>query len=285
MDPVQDTPTGVPVTAADVVSWHGCLGNPQWPVPSCACRSADIARPHYGKSDQSEYVDHPAVLKAKVALLVQMLTASTGTVLYTGAGISTPAGIGDYASKAKGSLVQSERHNLNRLMLQPTLSHRVLAALEKKGLIEGWLQQNHDGLAQKAGYPFDKLNEIHGSWFDRNNPVVLMDGVLRPDLYAKMKLWGDTADLCIALGTSLCGMNADCVAKATAGRFLSNGSGQGLVIVNLQHTDLDHMAQLRIYAKIDDVMAMVMKEMRLTLDRNTYSAVPPPRRRAMSTRR
>lgn len=52
--------------------------------------------------------------------------------------------------------------------------------MEKKGYIKHWLQQNHDGLAQKSGYPMKKLNEIHGSWFDKKNPVVLMDDSLKP---------------------------------------------------------------------------------------------------------
>ena len=52
------------------------------------------------------------------------------------------------------------------------------------GLIESrhWVQQNHDGLPQKAGYPQQHLNEIHGAWFDPSNPVVPMSGTLREDL-------------------------------------------------------------------------------------------------------
>ena len=33
------------------------------------------------------------------------------------------------------------------------VTHRVLAALQKAGLLHGWIQQNHDGLPQKAGFP------------------------------------------------------------------------------------------------------------------------------------
>ena len=44
------------------------------------------------------------------------------------------------------------------------------------------MQQNHDGLPQKAGYPQQHLNEIHGAWFDPTNPVVPMSGTLREDL-------------------------------------------------------------------------------------------------------
>jgi hypothetical protein len=30
--------------------------------------------------------------------------------------------------------------------------------MEKKNYVKHWLQQNHDGLAQKAGFPMSKLN-------------------------------------------------------------------------------------------------------------------------------
>jgi len=43
------------------------------------------------------------------------------------------------------------------------------------------IQQNHDGLAQKSGYPQSDLNEIHGSWFDKKNTVVLMDDKLKTE--------------------------------------------------------------------------------------------------------
>ena len=38
------------------------------------------------------------------------------------------------------------------------------------------------GLAQKAGFPVERLNEIHGAWGDAKNPVLMMDDKLRDDL-------------------------------------------------------------------------------------------------------
>ena len=37
----------------------------------------------------------------------------------------------------------------------------------------GRLQQNHDRLAQKAGFPQTKLNEIHGAWVSAQRSTVL----------------------------------------------------------------------------------------------------------------
>merc|ERR1719388_180153 len=103
---------------------------------------------------------------------------------------------------------------------EPTVAHRVMAELNEQGLLHGWVQQNHDGLPQKAGYRQEDINEIHGSWFDPSNPVVLYSGSLRGDLCYDMQTWARTADLVLVLGTSLSGLNADqCVTKA-AGRSL-----------------------------------------------------------------
>ena len=101
---------------------------------------------------------------------------------------------------------------------RPTPTHYILGHLGREGLIHGWVQQNHDGLPQKAGFPQEKINEIHGSWFDPSNPVVKYDGSLHPRAFPWMKKDASTADLVLVLGTSLSGLTADCVATLPAGR-------------------------------------------------------------------
>jgi NAD-dependent SIR2 family protein deacetylase len=102
----------------------------------------------------------------QVQRLAELIQRSPAVVAYTGAGISTAAGIGDYATKAANSVVTGGERPKLRSMLdaQPTLAHRVLAALHKAGRLHHWVQQNHDGLPQKAGFPPEHLNEIHGAW-------------------------------------------------------------------------------------------------------------------------
>ena len=55
------------------------------------------------------------------------------------------------------------------------------------GLVSDWVQQNHDGLPQKAGYPQEDVIEVHGSWYDPANPVICYDGTLRRDVFSRMK--------------------------------------------------------------------------------------------------
>ena len=120
------------------------------------------------------------------------------------------------------------------------------------------------GLPQKAGFPQHALNEIHGGWYDPSNPVVPMSGQLRGDLFQQMLDWEQRTDLCLALGSSLCGMNADRMVVTPAEKA-AKGEGLGAVIVSLQRTQHDAISSLRIYAKIDDVMSLLAEEMALAV--------------------
>lgn len=108
----------------------------------------------------------------------------------------------------------------------------------------------------QAGLPQEAINEIHGAWFDPSNPVVKMSGQLRSDLYSNLLKIEAEADLCLTLGTSLSGMNADRIAQSVAKRN-RDGKGHGLVVVNLQRTQLDSQCALRLWGILDDVMARV----------------------------
>ena len=140
----------------------------------------------------------------------------------------------------------------------------------------------------QAGMPQHLMNEIHGGWFDPSNPVVKMSGALRGDLFADLLTCEENSDLVLAVGTSLSGMNADrvvstCASKATRtlkqaapAPFCCQGAAQatetetlGSVIVSLQRTPHDANSSLRIYALIDDVMALLAEELELEVHDNT----------------
>merc|ERR1712023_178719 len=99
---------------------------------------------------------------------------------------------------------------------------------------------------------------------DPSNPVVPMSGTLREDLIKRMLHWEDKVDLCLALGTSMVGMNADRMAVAPAERARRGQNGAlGTVIVSLQQTQYDSLSSLRIFATIDKVMEMLAEELAL----------------------
>ena len=247
--------------------WHGYkLENENLPAPRCIVNSDALARKDCNTGVKAaEYEDYPAVLERKAEVLISMWTAAERPLVYTGAGISTSAGIQDYASKASGSTVQPAARRLTHdfiQSLQPTVAHRILTEMEKQGLIWGWLQQNHDGLAQKAGFPTMKVNEIHGSWLDSvHNPIIAMSGTLRDDLVEWMFEMEKQCDFVFACGTSFSGLNADRCADTCASRHMKKGRGQGIAVVSVQNTTKDDVCALRVYSKIDHFMMILARKL------------------------
>lgn len=247
----------------DELAFHGRafrIGGTVAQVPLTVWKSDKRPRENSPKwLTASEYSDEPAVLHEKVKFLASLLLASRRTIAYTGAGLSVAAGIGMAAVGSQGGAgtgMGVAKHG------EPTLAHCVMAELNRQHLLQGWVQQNHDGLPQKAGYRQEDINEIHGSWFDPSNPVVKYTGSLRGDLFDNMEEQAQTADLVLVLGTSLTGLNADQCVTETAMRS-NEGAALGSVIISPQKTAQDGNAALRIFAKADDVMQALAKELGL----------------------
>ena len=59
-------------------------------------------------------------------------------------------------------------------------------------------------------------------------------------------------EVCLALGTSLCGMRSDGVAQSAAKK-------NGLIIINLQQTPYDEFSALRLYGNLQMIMKMLAK--------------------------
>jgi len=190
---------------------RGYDGPVRRPLVTWDCRlplhDAHGGTPSPGWLTASEFQDELDVATAKIRQLADLLRLSEKTVVYTGAGISAAP------SAQKGPASESARASA-----MPTFTHYALAFLGQEGLIQGWVQQNHDGLPQKAGFPQERINEIHGSWFDPSNPVVKCGGQCDACLEARLEDDAETADLVLALGTSLGGLPSDrLVARPAAG--------------------------------------------------------------------
>ena len=237
-------------------------GDESWPKPYCVAKSDEPNRKDQGNmTDASEYLDEPEVLEAKIEIMAKLIKSSKCVTAYTGAGLSRAAGIGDYASKAKHSIVNNAPKLKSSFDAKPTFAHHSIAKLEEAGLLHHYVQQNHDGLPQKAGFPQEKINEIHGAWYDLSNPVVQFSESLRGDLFEWMAEMEKKTDLTLCLGTSLSGMNADRMAWTPAKKFKNNKKGNGTIMINLQKTKIDSMSTIRIWAKLDDCFEMLMKKL------------------------
>lgn len=263
---------------------------PHWIAPRCTVYCEKPARPRLNDIPAHEYLDTPLVLQEKIHLLAQLLLHNQQIFAYTGAGLSTSAGIRDYASESAGKLSQIEqyikREDLDPLDARPTASHQFLNRLYEGGVLHWWCQQNHDGLPQKAGLPAYAINELHGGWFDPSNRVKRMDEDLREDLHSEMIHWNKKGKLCLALGTSLAGLSADMLVndcglraqqrfnqftkckKRKADTALEGNPQEsrvpkqilemgGSVIAGFQETSMDDIAALRIYAPVDEVFRLL----------------------------
>ena len=219
----------------------------------------------------SEFSDRFDVMLDKVQYLARLLKCSKKTVVYSGAGISTSSGVRQMAVGHSGQGYGGRSYKQRGYTgdAKPSLAHLVLATLVHKGLIAEWVQLNHDGLAQKAGCPQEKVNEIHGSWYDPSNPVLMHSGCMRPDLHSRMVESAATADLCLVLGSSLSGLSrggdGHCVAAQPAGQSLV-GAALGTVIINIQQTPMDTLATLRIFSHTDQVMEALAKTLEIKIE-------------------
>jgi NAD-dependent deacetylase len=120
---------------------------------------------------------------AKARQLAELLRDATSAVVLTGAGVSVPSGIPDFRTPGTGlwenvdpmevAHIDAWRRDPGRFWSfygdrfaslvekQPNEAHRVLAELERRGLIRAVITQNIDRLHRSAGTR--RLIEVHGS--------------------------------------------------------------------------------------------------------------------------
>ncbi|CAF1217524.1 unnamed protein product [Rotaria magnacalcarata] len=185
----------------------------------------------------------------------------------------------------------------------PTFTHRALCKLEENNYLHFVISQNIDGLHHRSGLPLSKLAELHGNVFAEECEVCRAQ-VIHPksvgsycrkrtgnvcnslksrnkSLSCRGKLrdtildWEDPlpelalnmseqhcakADLCICLGTSLQIRPCRDLPRKT------RKNGGKIVIINLQKTSLDSLADLIIHERCDHVMKYILDKLHLNLN-------------------
>jgi len=266
--------------------------------------------------EEKEYFDSPQTLDKKIDQLAQMIKECKHFTVFTGAGISTSAGIPDFRSGvntvletgvgawAKAAAIQkgidvSPKKPLKiRSTLQaiPTPTHMALVELNNRGILKYLMSQNCDGLHRRSGFDPNCISELHGNTNlefckkcgkqylrdfrtrKRGNHVhdhrtdrkctksgcggVLYDTIINFGENLNDYAWdpaeenADKSDCCLVLGSSLSVTPAAdlpaSVGKKKNGKFC---------IVNLQKTDMDHLCDVRIFAKCDDVMIKLVHKL------------------------
>eukprot|EP00753_Platysulcus_tardus_P019655 PLAT7394.1.p1 GENE.PLAT7394.1~~PLAT7394.1.p1 ORF type:complete len:441 (-),score=227.83 PLAT7394.1:90-1412(-) len=135
---------------------------------------ADTA--HSSDKEKREYFDEPDVLAAKVAQLAKWVRASRHFIAFTGAGISTAAGIPDFRSgmdtvldtgpgvwELRAKKKKRRQKTTSSLKAVPTATHMAMVQLVKEGIMAAVVSQNTDGLHRRSGLSPDSLAELHGN--------------------------------------------------------------------------------------------------------------------------
>ncbi|GJQ11672.1 hypothetical protein GpartN1_g3463.t1 [Galdieria partita] len=123
-----------------------------------------------GKLDLKEEEESRVTLSLKLKKLAEFIRQSEYTVVHSGAGISTKAGIADF--RGPRGLWTLEKKNPSGILpstsfqdAMPTITHLGIAQLCKEEQVRFVVTQNVDGLHRKSGVPEHLLAEIHGCLF------------------------------------------------------------------------------------------------------------------------
>jgi len=230
-------------------------------------------------------------LNRKIVQLGDYILNSKYMMTYTGAGISTAAGISDFRGpqgvwtrKAKGL---DPVPSTNKTKAFPTQTHMAIVKLNQLGFLKCLVSQNCDGLHLKSGIPPDQICELHGNTnveacsscgrvylrtvgvrsnvnkakitarFCDNCPGV-------PLRYTSVAFSQSMPDVCLTKAEreskkcdlSICLGTSMRVSPACDLPLMGRKKNPDhkLVIVNLQKTPYDDDCALRIFARVDEVM-------------------------------
>ena len=240
---------------------------------------------------------------AAIEKLAEWIGEARHMVFFGGAGVSTESGIPDFRSE-DGLYRMKYPHPPEEMLshdffmthtrefydfyrdkmlfpdVEPNVTHKLLAELERRGKLDAVVTQNIDGLHQAAGS--EKVYELHGS-VHRNYctrcgkfypmsyvlasdgiPTCTCGGLIKPDVV----LYGEglneevvngavrairNADLLIVGGTSL-------VVYPAAG-FIDAYRGNRLVLINRSETSRDGSADLVIHASLGETLRAAVRDL------------------------
>uniref|UniRef100_A0A914C8M8 protein acetyllysine N-acetyltransferase n=1 Tax=Acrobeloides nanus TaxID=290746 RepID=A0A914C8M8_9BILA len=256
---------------------------------------------HKDSEQVREFECDETTLDYQAQQLATWIRQSKHFVAFTGAGISTSAGIPDFRGpqgvwtlRARGEFPKSRQSTLTAV---PTKGHMALVGLEKTGLLKFLISQNTDGLHRRSGFPPEKLAELHGnsnleqcrkcgreflrdfSARSRSNDVhdhrtTRKCPVCNVHLYDTIINFSESLPekplqngFINARKADLCLVLGSSLTVSPANQMPQDTAAYGgkLVICNMQKTPLDSIASLRVFAKADDLMTKVMEHLKLEI--------------------
>ncbi|CZR58868.1 uncharacterized protein PAC_08760 [Phialocephala subalpina] len=247
-----------------------------------------------------ERTESPDVLDKKAQTLANQIKKSKHFIAFTGAGVSTSAGIPDFRGPEGAWTLRAQGRQrtgkaVNTLQAIPTPTHMALVELQNRGFLKYLVSQNCDGLHRKSGILSNKISEVHGNsnresckdcgkeyirdfravaTYEKTvhdhrtgRKCALCGGVLLDSIVnfgddlpiealALARENARKSDLCLVLGSSLMVQPSNGIPEITGKK-----RGGKLAICNLQDTPIDELSDMRVYAKVDDLMVRVMDKL------------------------
>ncbi|KAG7145215.1 NAD-dependent protein deacetylase SRT1 like [Verticillium longisporum] len=115
-----------------------------------------------------ERIENPDVIDRKAETLVGHIRKAKHIIAFTGAGVSTSAGIPDFRGPDGAWTLRAQGRErtgktTNTLQAIPTHTHMALVELQNQGILKYLVSQNCDGLHRRSGILPDRISELHGN--------------------------------------------------------------------------------------------------------------------------
>eukprot|EP01106_Pelomyxa_sp_JSP_P007200 TRINITY_DN2186_c0_g1_i9.p1 TRINITY_DN2186_c0_g1~~TRINITY_DN2186_c0_g1_i9.p1 ORF type:complete len:349 (+),score=121.67 TRINITY_DN2186_c0_g1_i9:120-1049(+) len=258
-------------------------------------------------AERAEHEDSPDVLRDKVIAVANILKSAKHAVVYTGAGISTSGGIPDFRGP-QGVWTKQDKGEFSfggkdMSAAKPTYAHYAVTELVRRHLLHFVVTTNMDALHLRSGLLPHLIVELHGcchrefcegcgrmvmrnydilekphgrdhytgglcSWCGGKymDTIVHFSDTYRTEMDPLTAMHhAKKADVALVMGTS---MNVQ-GAASYPDKALHNPNGK-LIIVNLQPTPYDHIASVRVFARTDHFMFLLMETLQIVkFDRET----------------
>ncbi|KAI0483910.1 NAD-dependent deacetylase sirtuin-7 [Xylariaceae sp. FL0804] len=246
-----------------------------------------------------ERQEGPDVVERRAEALVRLIKKSKHFIAFTGAGVSTAAGIPDFRGpegawtlRAQGKEVKAGVDTLEAI---PTASHMALAELQRRGILKYLISQNCDGLHRRSGIKATGISELHGNsnreyckdcgkeYIRDFRAVAPYDQSLHDHRTGRTcaACGGILLDTIIHFGeelfeeplkhaedhaekADLClvlGSSLTVMPACDVPARVGQRKNAVLAICNLQETPKDSLAGLRIFSRADDLMIRVMQKL------------------------
>ncbi|KAK4173784.1 putative mono-ADP-ribosyltransferase sirtuin [Triangularia setosa] len=117
---------------------------------------------------EAERFEAPEAVSLKAKTIADQIKRSKHFIVFTGAGISTSAGIPDFRGPDGVWTLRKQKREApykatSALQAIPTPTHMALVELQNRGLLKYLVSQNCDGLHRKSGIAPEVISELHGN--------------------------------------------------------------------------------------------------------------------------